>query len=164
MALHARERGPAILLGDHLHVVQLVGVHLARAERAHLARAHQAVERLHGLLDRRAVVKAMDDIEVEVVGSQALERAVDLAVDGLARETPLVEEDLAGKYHLLARDAELPECAADVFLACAERVGIGRVDKVYAAIESVGDHLLGVLRSDRPLVKVGRGLAEAHAS
>ena len=36
----------------------------------------------------------MDDVQVEIVGVQTLERAVDLTFDGLAGQMPLVEKEL----------------------------------------------------------------------
>ena len=84
----AEESGPAVRVGDHLHIVQLVGVHGARPQGPHLPAAHEGVEGLHGLLDGGVVVEAVDDVQVEVVGAQALQRAVDLALDGRARQVP----------------------------------------------------------------------------
>ena len=84
MALHAGEPGPAVRLGQGLQIMELIRVHLAGAERAHLAGPDQSVQCLHGLLGGCAVVEAMDDVQVEIVGAEPPERAVDLSLDGLA--------------------------------------------------------------------------------
>lgn len=49
----------------------------------------------------------MDDVEVEIVGVQTLERAVDLSVDGFFGKMPIIEVHLAGKYHLISRHIEI---------------------------------------------------------
>jgi len=44
------------------------------------------VQRLHGLLDRRVRIKAMDLIQIDVLGPQARQGRVDLLQDRLARQ------------------------------------------------------------------------------
>ena len=85
VALHAGELRPAIRLRRNLHVVELVGVHLAGAERTYLTGLDECVQRLHGLLDGRAIVESMNDVQVQIVGAKPLEGAVDFMIDGLLR-------------------------------------------------------------------------------
>ena len=83
MVFHGAERGPAVDLGDFLHTLKLVGVHGRGAQRSHLASLDQIVQRIHGLLDGGFIVEPVDDVEVQVVSAQSLERPIDLPMDGL---------------------------------------------------------------------------------
>src|SRR5699024_6936981 len=99
VVFHGREGGPAVVAGGELHVVELVAVHGRGAQGPHLARPDQVVEGLHGLLDGGVVVKAVDDVQVQVIGAQPPESAVDLPQDGLAGKAAGVEVDLGGDHH-----------------------------------------------------------------
>lgn len=70
----------------------------------------------------------MDDIEVEIVGAQTLERAVDLAVDGFFGKMPIVEVHFAGEHNLVSRDVEIAQRLANVFFGSAEGVAVRGVD------------------------------------
>ena len=109
MILHADELGPAVLLGAELHHGELVGPHAARADVAHLAAAHEVVQRQHRLLDRdrrvepvsvshlppgrpnrpfsRKETLPMDLKDVDVRRLQSLERGVDRVEDCGPRKT-----------------------------------------------------------------------------
>ena len=93
--------------------MELVGVHRTGTQRTHAAIAYQAVQRLHGLLHRRGVVEAVDDVEVEVVRTQALQGAGDLALDRLGGQVPVIEVDLRGEHHVLAGHAQVLQRLAD---------------------------------------------------
>lgn len=84
--------------------MQLVGVHGAGAERAHLALAHQVVERFQGLFHGYVVIESMDDVEVQIIGAEAFERTFDLALDGSGGKAAFVKVDLAGKHDVLVCD------------------------------------------------------------
>ena len=127
----------------HLQVVQLVGVHGGGTQGPYAAVAHEAVQGLHGLLHGGGVVETVDDVQVEVVGAQALERARDLPLNGLGTQVTLIEVDLGGQHHVLARDAEVPQGLPDVLLAGAVGVDVGGVDKGDAELERAGDDGLG---------------------
>jgi len=58
----------------------------------------------------------VDDVQVQIVCAQPLQRAVDLAQDGLPGEVPLVEVDLGGEDDLVAGDVAA-DGAAQVFFA-----------------------------------------------
>ena len=47
------------------------------------------------------VIKAVNDVEVEVVGPEALQRPVNLTVDRFAGEPPLVKVNLGRNHHVL---------------------------------------------------------------
>ena len=68
---------------DFLHILKLAGIHGWCAQRSHLADLDQIVQRFHGLLDWRPIVEPVDDVEVQVVGDQSLERPIDLPMDRL---------------------------------------------------------------------------------
>src|ERR1039458_2744698 len=165
MVLHRDETSPAAQLGDMLGLGELPGEHAAGADVASLASAHYVMQCLHGLLDWRAAVPAMDLIEVDVVHTQALQRGVDRTENVLARQAAAVlsrshrHEHLRGDDELLARE-ELAEQATRGDLARAPRIGVGRVEERDAALAGRPyDRLGGVLVDHpRPVAVV----AEAH--
>ena len=163
LALHGREGRPAVRGSRHLQIVELVGVHRARAERAHLARAHELVEGGERLLDGSGRVKAMDDIEVQVVGAQPAQRVVNLAHDRRAGEAAVVVEDLARQDHLVARHSQLAQGAPDVLLARAVCVAVGGVDEVDAGIRRRRDHGARLVVAHGPRARRS-GHAKAHAA
>ena len=75
------------------------------ADVAHLARAHEVVERLHRFLERRQAVPLMDLVEVDDVGAQALQARLAGADEVPARQAPVVgagahrETRLGGDQH-----------------------------------------------------------------
>ena len=72
VVLHGLEPGPAVVPGDELHVVKLIAIHGRGSQGPDLARLHQVVQGLHGLLHGGVIVKAVDDVQVQIVGAQAL--------------------------------------------------------------------------------------------
>jgi hypothetical protein len=67
VVLHRDEPRPAVALRDRLRLRELPRVHAARTDVAGFARAHDLVQHLHRLLDRRAVVPTVDLVEVDIV-------------------------------------------------------------------------------------------------
>lgn len=116
VVLHGRERRPAVVAGSKLHIVELIPIHSRSAQRADLAGLDEVVQGLHRLLDGRIVIVAVDDVQIQIVGAEPPQRAVDLAMDGLAGEPPRVEIDLGRDDHFIAGDV-LFERLAEVFLA-----------------------------------------------
>ncbi len=96
----------------------------------------------------------MDDIEVEIVGAQTLERAVDLAVDGFFGKMPIVEVHFAGEHNLVSRDVEIAQRLANVFFGSAEGVAVRGVDEVDTSVDGVADDLFRSLLVDGPLMEV----------
>lgn len=162
MVLHGGETGPAVRIGRDLQVVQLVAVHGRGPQRPHRTCTHQCVQCLHRLLDGRAVVEAVDDVQVQVVRPQALQGARDLPLDGLAGQPPLVEVDLGGQDHVLAPDPQVPQGGADELLARAVGVDIGGVDEGHAELKRPLDDRLRGLLVHHPLLEVGEDPPEAH--
>ena len=116
MVLHGNKWRPAVVPRCKLHVEELIAVHCGSAQRTYFSRPYKAVQRLHRLLDGRVCVIAVDDVQVQIVCAQPLQRAVDLAQDGLPGEVPLVEVDLGGEDDLVAGDVAA-DGAAQVFFA-----------------------------------------------
>ena len=138
--LHGNRPGIALPVGDHHHLGELVGRHGRAADVAHLARAHDLVERVHGLLDRRVGIEAMDLVDVDVVGLQALELEVDGRHQVLAAGADVVlavahaDADLGRQHDILAL-RHLHERGAHDLLGAAGIVGVGGVEEGDADIE-----------------------------
>ena len=87
VVLHRRRSASAVPIGEIASTLrELPRVHGRRADVARLARAHDVVERLERLLDRRLRVEAMDLVEVDVVDAEPAQAVVDGVLDVLARE------------------------------------------------------------------------------
>ena len=93
VVLHSLEHSPPVLPGYSLHPEELIPVHGRRSKGADLAGPHESVERLYGLLDGRFIVKAVDDVEIQIVRAETAQRPVDLPGDGLAGQTPGIKID-----------------------------------------------------------------------
>ena len=102
--LHRGELRPAVCLGHGLHVMELIGVHGAGTERSHLASFDQPIQCFHRFFDRCVVIETMNDVQIQIVGTQTFERAVDLTVDGFGGQVSFVEVHFAGQHYLLARN------------------------------------------------------------
>ena len=161
MVLHGAEGGPTVVLGDFLHVLKLAGVHGRGAQRSHLAGLDQIVERFHGLLDWRFIVEPVDDIEVQVVGAQPLERPLDLPMDGLGRKSPLIEIDLGCNDHPVAA-CMLSKRLSQVLLTGSSGVAVGRIEEGDAQIECVRNDRVSPLLVQCSVMH-GAWFAEAHA-
>jgi hypothetical protein len=96
---------------------------------ARLAGFHHVMQRLHRLLDRRAIVPAVDLVEIHIIGAQAAQAVVDLGHDRLARQAACRwvgsahcraggnrEEHLGGQHDLVALGI-VTQGAADDLLA-----------------------------------------------
>ena len=81
-----RARAPA--KGPELTLPSVAATH---TDIPNLAALDDVVQRLHGLLDRRLIVKAMALQQVDVVEPKALKRVVNTLKDVLARKAMLVD-------------------------------------------------------------------------
>src|SRR5260370_678974 len=140
-------RGPGRL--DHLPRC-VVGA----ADVAHLALAHEVVERAQRLLDRRQRVRAMHLVEVDPIGLEALQAPLHSAHDVAPRRAlePLLlvhgHAELGRQHDFLAPVAEdLPQG----FLRAAEiAVDVGRIEQGDAELECLVDDLARRLEIDAP--------------
>ena len=82
--LQRRNRLIAAQFGDRLRAAGVPGRHVGQADMADLAGAHQIVQRAHHLLGRRQPVPGMQEVEVDIIGAQPLQRSFDRAQDVLA--------------------------------------------------------------------------------
>ena len=95
-----------LLEGEHPH--ELPGVHGGGADVAGLARAHDDVQGFDGFLDRCLRVESMNDIEIDIVGTQTPERGVDACENMFSRQTLGVGfvahrmEDFRGDHDVIA--------------------------------------------------------------
>lgn len=74
--LHRDELGPPVHARRVLVLEQLVRPHRRRPDIPHLARLYDIVQRLHGLLDRRVGVEAVDLQQVHIVQVEALKTSL----------------------------------------------------------------------------------------
>jgi hypothetical protein len=157
VVLHGHELGPAILLGDILHVRKLERPHGACANITDLARLHEVVQCLHGLGDRDRGIEAVDLQQVDVRRLQSAQARIDSVEDGSSAQAALVDVVLArtnlrkadvvrgrlfahdaeafGQYrNLVSRDLECLERLADEFLADAGRVDVRCIPGVQTTV------------------------------
>ena len=145
-----------------LHIVELVSIHGRCADGPHLSGNHQVVQCLHSFLDRRIVIEAVDDVQVQIVGAQPLQASLNLPVDGLRGETPRVKVDLGSDDHLVPGHILL-DGPAQVLLAGAFGIAVGRVEKVDAQIQGVLHNVFRLPFVQGPIVERSR-FSEAHAA
>ena len=127
------------------------------------------MQRAEGLLDGRAVIPAVDLVEVDVVGAQAAQGGIELRHDRLAGQpagvAPSVhgEVHLGGDHHFIAV-GHVAQGPPDDLLAGAQRIGVGRVEEVDAKLQRpLDDRAAGGL-VDAPVLHAARLLPEAHAA
>ena len=63
-----------MLLGADLHVVEPAAAHGRIDDRPNLSGLYERVERYHRLFDRAEAVEAVDLVEIQALGAEALER------------------------------------------------------------------------------------------
>ena len=130
-----------VALGDLDRAADLVGGPLARAPVQRLAGRHDVAHRPHRLLERRVGVGPVAVEDVDEVGAEPLERAVDgveqvLAVERVPHVRDVVEAPvhLRGQHVRPSWPAELGDDAAHDRLALAAGVGLGVVEEVAAGV------------------------------
>src|SRR5690606_10331600 len=104
---------PAVLGAELADAFQPPRTYVGPSDVSRLARRHESGERLQRLLQRRGQVVDVDVVQVDTIGLQAAEAAVDRRREGLAARTlePLPRDLPVG--HAVAEDAVLiPDHAA----------------------------------------------------
>ena len=76
-----------------LHVIKLIAIHRRGSERTDFPGYDKIIQRLHRLLDWGVIIKAMDDVEIEIISSKPLQTSVNLPVYGFPAEPARVEVD-----------------------------------------------------------------------
>ena len=143
--------------GQGVARANLVGRPLTDPDVERLALPHHVGERLHGLFEGRFDVVAVRLVEVDVVGTEALERAVDRLHDVLARQAGVVGAlgtdgpvDLGEDLQGLA--APTGQRAPQNLLGGRVGVGVGGVEGGDARVEGRADAgLCGVVFDLRPV-------------
>jgi hypothetical protein len=131
------------LAGQRVRLADLLRAPLRDTDVVGLARVHDVGERLHRLLERRAHVVPVGLVEVDVVGLQPAQRAVDGLHDVLAGEAAVVWPG-AGRPVDLREDLQpfaalALERAAEHRLGAGARVHVGGVEGGDAHVEG-GPH------------------------
>ena len=177
MVLHRYEARPAAPLGRVLHLGELPCPHARGADVAHLAAAHQVVQRLHGLLDRRGRVEAVDLIQVDRVDPEALQARVGRREYPLARESAQVRplrrlrtrviaalegevdrmKELRRDHHFVARQQFLQQSSGDLFRD-AGRIHVGRVKQVDPELDRPAHDRFGRGLVQHPRAPLGRAV------
>ena len=138
------------MLATHaLGFVDHLGGEVARADLAHLARAHQLVERAERLVDRHGAVGHVQLVEVDAIGAEPAEAVFDGAPDVRRARTLVVLVDL--RAELRRDDRFVPtagESAPEVLLAARPAVHVGGVKQVDTGIECSPHHGFGLLAID----------------
>ena len=160
VVLHGDEAGPAVEVGDVEGLGKLPGVHGGGSDVADLAGFDDVVEGFHGLFDGGFVVPAVDLVEVDVVGAEALEALVELEEDLFAGEALAVgvvahdAVELGGDDGVFAFGVGFEEAAEELF-AGAGGVDVGGVEEVDAEVEGLLEEGLAVGFAESPGVAAG---------
>ncbi len=115
------------------------------------------MQRFERFLDRRVVVPTVDLVEIDVIHAEAAQARVDLGEDRFARQPGAVRAgahpaiNLGGDDDLVAA-GKLLDCAAEDFLAVAERVAVRGIEEVDAGFERALDERSALLFAERPCV------------
>jgi hypothetical protein len=137
-------RGDLVVLDQ---VDQAVRVEVRHADRPDPAVGEQALHGPPGAVD--VADRLVDEVQVEVVEAEALQRCVEGFLRGLF--AGVLDPQFGRDEQFVAQDATLGDRAADLLLV---EVGGGGVEQPVASRECVGDGLLGLL---------GRDLVDAEA-
>ena len=111
---------------------------VAAADVDDLALTHQVIHRPENLIRRRIGVEAVLQIDVDAIGLQALQTALNFAHDVVAGQTGVVRtranfgEDLARDYHVVAPPLER---STENLLGAAEPIEVRAVDEVAAQFQ-----------------------------
>ena len=146
--------------GRQLQVVELIAVHGRGAQGPHLAALHEFVQGLHRFFHRRIIVKPVNLIQIQVIGLQTFQRAVNFPQDGLTGQFPFVEIDFRGQHHVFPAHPEMFQCLPDIFFTGTAGILVCRINKVHPEIQGMGNHGLGIGLVQGPLMIFFGRLAE----
>ena len=139
---------------------------LAEPEVEHLARLHELGHRADGLLDRHVGIDAVLVVEVDVVGAEPLQRAVDRAAHVLGRAVERADgREVAGPRRRLDAPRELG--GEDVLVAVAldrppDELLVGHRPVELGRVEEVDPELQRALDRRDGLALVGRAVEGRH--
>ena len=145
----------ALEASERMHAPHLLDVEVAHAGKARLARCAELDHRSHGVLDRVLAAPPVQEVEVDVIGAEALERALaggECALVGRVRGKDLGgDEDAVA----LARHG-----FGDDLLGLAVGVHLGRVDVGQAELDAEPERRDLVLLEAPVLTHVPGALAD----
>ncbi len=158
--------GDSVRLGQRRRPGDVPGGHVREAKIADFAGAHQVAERPQHLLNGRDAIPDVQPVEVDVVGAQPAQRALERAINVLAAVAggvhvawfATVEGELGGEHQPVAQ-AAVGDVAAQQLLATPAPVDIGGVDEISASVDIGVEDGLG----DRVGGAPARG-AEGHGT
>ena len=110
------------------------------------------------------VIPAVDLVEIDIIGSEAAEAVIDGMHDVLARKPALVGivahrvEHLGGDDHAVARGSEILERAPQNFLAHAQRIHVGGIEKVDSQFQRALDKRPALRLLQNPLAPLLRAV------
>ncbi len=142
MILHGHKPGPSVRIGDGQHLGELPRIHGGGPYIKSLAGADDIIERLQRFLHRRMVIKAVDLIEIDVIGPEAAQAIVDGVADMLAGKTTLVGivahrvVDFGGNDHLVPGRPEFLQRPPENGLTLAYGIHVGCIEKVNSRFQS----------------------------
>ena len=150
LVLQDREASRAELTRDPIGFLELLGREIGAADRAHLARADELVERAEGLRDLGCRIGLVEVVEVDVLRLQALERSVDGAADVLGRPVARLPPpaELGGEDDPVAPPAQ--HLAEKALAVTAVPVDLGRIEERHAHVERGIDDPARSLEIDAP--------------
>lgn len=108
------------------------------------------------------VVKAVNDIKIQVVGAQPLQGTINFPVDSFLREAAMVEINLTSQDYLVARYLVLFQRVTDVFLTGSHPVYVSGIEKVNAETKGMLYHPVSLLFIKDPAVGLHGRLTETH--
>ena len=164
VGLEGVEFGEVFGVGDAEGLHDLPGHPVGAADVADLALGDEGVEGVKGLFDGGDGVGAVDLVEVDVVGREALEGGVDGVHKVPAGGSDIVAtgagaaESFGGDDDVLAGEADVPEGRGEGLFGFAIGVDIGSVDEVDAGVEGGLEEGVGT-----GLIDAGDGLPDAFA-
>ena len=132
VVLYGDELRPAMFAGDGVGLLQLPRRDVRRADVPRLAGGHGVREALHDLLDRRAPIPHVVDVQVHVVHTEMAQTHIEIVADVLLAAHAVLDllvgarQELRGHHHIVAC-RHGGERAAEVFLGRAVLVDDCRV-------------------------------------
>jgi hypothetical protein len=137
----------AVLLGDGERLHQVPAGEIGAADITDLAAANEIVEGADGLLDRRLRIEAVQLEEIDIVGAEPAQAALDRTQQMVTRGADIVRP-LAGAEGRLGRDDDAVAAAGDGLaqdlLGQAVGVDVGAVEHGEAGLEADIDQAGGL--------------------
>ena len=169
MPLNGHKLRHAVHTGVVIRLRQLPRIAVRDADGADLAGLHRVVQPLHNLLNGRAIIPHVADVQINVVHTETLQACIE-AVFHVLLPRHVVCNLLVGarlkfrrQHHVLAA-GKIAQHTADKHLARAALVAHRRVKKVDAVLERRFDDLVGAFLIQRPAVLPRGRFAKAHAA